>query len=246
MKHLYKYQLQARYILCIFLLNTTFIALANNQENDFRRIQIGVNFSPDFCYRTLSGDDYNIRSEREEARFGYTGGFIVSFNHNQKCGIESGIQYSNKGFRTQKEYPQIDCSDPPCSFNNEWHRFVYNFHYIEIPLKARITIGQQKVRFLMGLGLTPSFLAKATNTIQHYDGKKDISSNYTGDYNRFNLFATISVGVDYKITPKSSIRVEPVFQYGIWNLTKVKEESNLISEYLWSAGVNLSYLIGIK
>ena len=99
---------------------------ANNpQENDFHHIQLGVTFSPDYCYRILGYTPYpNSRDEMVEASFGYTGGFVVSFNPNKVYGIESGIQYSGKGY---KEYEVNDCL-PLCSVNNKWDRNIYRFH----------------------------------------------------------------------------------------------------------------------
>ena len=236
--------MQAKHILFIFLLNITFTILAgNDQDNDFHRIQIGVNFSPDYCYRVLIGDDYAIsrRNEREEAQFGYTGGLVVNFNLNKVSGIESGVQYSNKGF-SEKIYVSVDGFD----YSYEYYlRDIYRFHYIEVPLKARFVTGERKVRFLLSIGVITGFLMRAAT--QYRYEKTGTWQNNSENYNRLNFFLTGSIGIDYKVTPKSNIRIDPVFRYGLLNTVKSKDVNNdPISEHLWSAGVNVSYLVGIK
>ena len=237
-------------VVAVLSMGTSYTLAGNDRENDFHRVQIGVSFSPNYCYRTLKGNRentfYDLRNEREEARFGYNGGFNISFNVNKMFGIGSGIQYSDKGFRTGKGYWLSEFPDlNPDYFLDVWHITIHRFHYIEIPLKAQFSIGGEKVRFLSGIGFTTGFLVKATNTIQS-NVREDMLSNDTEKYNRINLFPTMSIGIDYKITPKSSIRIEPTFWYGLLNTFKSMKESGFISEYLWSAGVNVSYLVGIK
>ena len=252
MKYFCKNQPHKKHILFILMLNTTFIISANgSQENDFQRIQIGVSFSPDYCYRTLRGDNetiysiYNMRGGREEARFGYTGGLVINFNLDKVFGIESGIQYSDKGFRTEKKKSHVDLIEG----YYEWReRDVYHFYYIEVPLKVRFVTGKRKVRFLASMGVTTGFLERATTTTQYSFGETRTLPNDAENYNRLNLFSTVGIGIDYKITPKSNIRIEPTYRYGFLNTSKSRGKSGFTSEseYLWSVGLSLSYLIGIK
>ena len=218
------------------------VLLGQGKSDDFHRIQLGVNFAPAYAYRTLNWDSENWilqgRNEYEIAKFGYSGGLNIYYNLNDWFGIGSGIQYANKGYRAKKVYMDEDQTDFVLN-NSQWFRTVHRFHYVEIPLKAQFTMGKQKVRFLSGVGLTTGFLLNQTNAFQ-YDGGENKSENYADQYNRINLFPTVSVGVDYKITSKSNVRIEPMFQYGIVETAKSSDE------YLWSLGVNVSYLIGIK
>ena len=215
----------------------------NTQENDFHRIRLGVTFSPAYSYRTLKGSDIhgmlNSRNDYEIAKFGYSGGLNIDYNLKSWFGIESGILYTNKGYRTKKTYLSYD---DPVIGNSQWIRTTYSYHYIDIPLKIRFSAGWEKIRFSAAAGITTGFLAGQTNTLQFENGR-DKSPNYASDYNRVNLFPTISAGMDYKVTSKSTLRLEPVFQYG---LVKTSKSEGPISDYLWSVGVNVSYLIGIK
>jgi len=217
----------------------------NSRGEEFQRIQLGVTFSPAYSYRTLKGDRENwalkLRNEDEIAKFGYSGGLNICFNRNSLFGIESGILYTNMGYRTKKRNLNFGDDVPDHELTI---RHVYSYHYIDVPLKARLsTEWQKKVRFSTGIGVITGFLVGFTNTLQIENEKNQTSPLLTENHNRVNLSPIISAGVDYMITSKSFLRVEPVFQYGLVNT--IKSEAP-ISQYLWSMGVNVSYLIGIK
>ena len=71
------------------------------------KILIGYNFSIDNNYRTLKNNDgkamtdivIESRNANEIAKFGYTTGFNLLFNCSKNWGFETGIQYSNNGFK---------------------------------------------------------------------------------------------------------------------------------------------------
>ena len=97
--------------LLIFI--TTFISLSvlGQDKNPTQKILIGFNFSPDYSSRTLKNNygspssDLVIKSrqDNEDAKFGYTTGLNVCFNFSQLLGFETGIQFSNKGFKTKSQ-----------------------------------------------------------------------------------------------------------------------------------------------
>ena len=82
-----------------------------SSSSAFNKIQLGVNFSSDINYRTLKNEGENsstdivlkARNENEIPKFGYTGGVSIGLNFNRFIGIETGIQYSNKGYQTKKK-----------------------------------------------------------------------------------------------------------------------------------------------
>ena len=136
---------------------------------DFKRVQIGINVSPDVCFRTLKNNDgswssdlvVDQRNKMETVKVGYTAGLNVCFNIKKFVGLETGIQYSNKGYQTKKQdliFGQPDPSLPKQS------KFVYDFHCIDIPVKANFTIGKKKVRFFTSVGVTTNIFIKETQT----------------------------------------------------------------------------------
>ncbi|MBK7468092.1 MAG: PorT family protein [Saprospiraceae bacterium] len=213
---------------------------------DFKKVQIGINISPDICFRTLKNNDgsstsnivMKLNNENETVKVGYTAGLNVCFNIKKFVGIETGIQYSNKGYQTKMK-DLIFGQPDPLAPNKA--KFIYNFHYIDIPVKANFTIGKKKVRFFTSVGLTTNIFIKETQTsVLVYSDRTDRKTNPTNfDYNRVNISPTISVGIDYKINSKMNLRVEPTFRYGVLKIIDAP-----VTGYLYSGGLNISYYFG--
>ncbi|MES2621388.1 MAG: porin family protein [Bacteroidota bacterium] len=214
---------------------------------DFRRVQIGINVSPDICFRTLKNNDGSLTSdlvvklnnENETVKVGYTTGLNVCFNIKKFVGLETGIQYSNKGYQTKMEH--LIYAQPEPGFPNK-AKFIYNFHCIDIPVKANFTIGKKKVRFFTSVGLTTNILFKETATNVYVYSDRKVRKTYPTryDYKRINISPTISVGIDYKINNRMNLRVEPTFRYGVLKIIDAP-----VTGYLYSGGLNISYYFGL-
>jgi hypothetical protein len=223
-------------------------------------VQIGVNFSPDYCFRTLKNNDgsssndliLKSRNETEKSKFGYTTGLNVIFNFKKNIGIEAGIQFSNKGYQTKiQDLTFGSAIDPRRGFAYNASgaapiraKFIYNDYYIDIPLKANFIFGKKKIRFITSAGLTTNIFIKETVTsVLEYDNgtndKKTHSTTY--DYNKINLSPIVSVGIDWKLNVRSNLRIEPTLRYGV---LKIMNEP--LTDYLWNAGLNISYFFGSK
>ena len=224
---------------------------AQNKSNgskggNFYRFQIGMVVSPDYCYRTLRNNDgskfsdmiINSNNEREVPKFGYTAGLNVCYNLNSNIGIESGIQYSNKGYQTKIEYGKFG---GPGQFEQIESKVKYNIHFIDIPLKLNYATGTRNVRFFSSLGITTNIFATETYVLYVYNpGNTDRNSDPTGvDYNNVNISPTVSVGIDYKIKDRINLRIEPAFRYTI-----LKIIDSPVTGYLYSGGINIGYYVG--
>lgn len=215
--------------------------------SDFKRFQIGINISPDVCFRTLKNvsagsiGDYiiKIRKEDEIVKPSYTAGLNVAFNIKKFVGLETGVQYSNKGYQTKMEDLEFAYPNPN---NPNKAKFIYNFHCIDIPIKANFTIGKKKVRFFTSVGLTTNIFIKATSTgvlvYSNHTKRETIPISY--NYKKVNISPLISVGIDYKINSRMNLRVEPTFRYGVLKLMDTP-----ITTYLYSGGLNISYYFGL-
>lgn len=215
--------------------------------SEFKRVQIGINISPDICFRTLENNDgsstsdlvVKLNNENETVKVGYTAGLNICFNIKKNVGLETGIQYSNKGYQTHPI--DLILSQPDPSEPNK-SKFIYNFHCIDIPLKANITIGKNKVRFFTSVGLTTNIFKKETETsvLVYSDRTDKITYPTNFDYNKLNISLTISVGIDYKINSRMNLRVEPTFRYGVLKIINAP-----VTGYLYSGGLDISYYFGL-
>lgn len=239
--------------LTIFLLTLTALS-SYGQDNvklenisNFKRVQIGINVSPDICFRTFKNIDgssfgdfiVNEYNKIETIKISYSAGLNVCFNIKKFVSLETGIQYSNKGFQTKFIDLGIGPQDPSLP---EKLKMIYSYHYIDIPVKVNFTIGKKKVRFFTSVGVTTNIFIKETQIgVLVYSDRTDRKTSSTNtDYNNVNISPTISVGIDYKMNNRMNLRVEPTFRYGVLKLTDTPT-----TDYLYSGGLNISYYIGL-
>ena len=237
-----------KYFKTLLISFTIFSCLGQTAQNQLELtetsgFQLGIHFSPDVCYRTLQNNDGSAmsdaiiqqRNENEIFKLGYTLGLTTLLPLNKRISLESGITYSNKGYQTTMQvlyYFQYDPAFP------QKMKSIYNYHYIDIPLKANFIFGKKKLRFISSLGLTTNVFIRETSTsVLVYSDRTERNSSATNfKYNRFNLSPSIGVGIDYKINDKMNLRIQPSFSYGILKIIDAP-----ITAYLYSGGINMSY-----
>jgi len=168
----------------------------------------------------------------------------------KNIGIELGIQFSNKGYQANVENLTFgDLIDPRRGFVYTTLlptkvRFIYNYYYFDIPLKINYIFGKKKIRFITSAGLATNIFIKETlsSIIDYSDGTSEKYSQQSSDENNtVNLSPFVSAGIDYKLNERNNLRIEPTFRYGV-----LKINNYPISDYLWNAGLNISYYFGLK
>jgi hypothetical protein len=203
----------------------------NETSADMKKIQIGTNFSTDACYRTP-----NSLGSISKPKFGYTTGLGLIYNLNKTVGFEIGLQFSDKGYQTE-----------PCTYlimDNvnifpSTRQYIHSTYYIDIPFKTNFTFGKKNIRFITSAGFAANFfIAENINVMDTYaDGSKKLISQSTNHDNKnINLSPMVSFGIDWKITDKMNLKVEPTFKYGIINII-----DNANHNYLWNYGVNVGF-----
>ena len=209
-----------------------------------KKFLIGFNFSPDYSFRTLKNNDgssssdliINSRNGYEVAKFGYTTGLSFILNFSQLIGLETGVQYSNKGYKTKTQDLVYFPANPELPIKATTN---YPYNYIGIPMKARFSFGKNKLRFITGIGFMTNLLLHAgqTTKYQYSDGRTEKKTQTrTYDFNEVDISSMISIGIDYNLNNKMHFTAEPTFRYG---LTKTIDTP--VSEKLWNAGINLGF-----
>jgi Outer membrane protein beta-barrel domain len=233
----------------VLLLITTLVSISLQAQKTIKHIRVGYNFSADHNFRTLnnvdgsSSSDFVIKSRNDDetARFGYTTGLNVCFDLSKLVALETGIQFSNKGYQRKGQHILFPTFDPTDPVKISW---VYAYQYIGIPLKAKFSFGKGNLRFVSGIGFTTSLLlsSKQTSTHEYADGSTEKRrSSTTHGYNKIDISPMVSAGIDYKITKKIHLFAEPTFWYG---LIKVKDAP--VKENLWNAGLNVGLYYVVK
>jgi hypothetical protein len=203
------------------------------------RVSIGLSFSPSLCYRTvgtLSADKPVVsdRNGRERPQWGYDAGVTVTVPMSKRIGLESGLWFSSKGYKTSPQvlvWPDATTDVPLSSIT----RFTYNF--LSIPVKATYTFGHGKLQGFVGAGLAMNvFIVQQVNVVLHYvDRQSTTSSNKYVGVSRFSLVPLISAGIRYPLTPKMHVKLEPVFQY----VTTSLRPGLPVREHLYSGGLTI-------
>jgi hypothetical protein len=96
-----------------FILLLTFLSAITFGQNakQENKVSIGYSFSPDYSFRTPKNGDGNnstdfaikSRDNIEKAKFGYTTGSHMTFHFSDLPGFETGVQFSNKGYKTKEQ-----------------------------------------------------------------------------------------------------------------------------------------------
>lgn len=232
----------------IFLMFVLGSAYGQDRKSSSKKIQIGINYSPDYNYRTLTINHKtqgatqvkDIRNKTESPKFGYTAGLQIALTFHPKIALNIGLQYSNKGYKLKEKPHAISESD----LLNEQHyiatRFKYTFHYIDFPLSISYLLGKKRMQMVASTGVTANIFIKEYLSIFRNTESNQIYINLPSHYNyhKFNLSATISCGINYHLHSKIDVRLEPTFRYQL-----LKVINSDLSAHLWNFGMNtgLSY-----
>jgi hypothetical protein len=204
--------------------------------------------SADYTYRTLfitknadtgNTEAYNAiinsRNNIEKPNFTFSGGFSIVWNSGKWYNLETGITYSDRGYKT--DWIEVTgFSDPlvPDSI-----KLNYHFRYLEIPAKFMIGLSQKTL--YGGVGLSPGFLFRADADFHQLfaDGHKEKSNSVEPyDFKRFSLAGSAHIGLRFRLNEKYSIRTESYFKIGALDIIDAP-----LSNRLWSTGLNVIFQV---
>ncbi len=162
----------------------------------------------------------------------------------KRIGIEAGIQYANKGVRTK--FLDVHNDQNPSIVQKK--AFVFTSHYIDLPLKINFTWGEKRLRFCTSAGITPNIWFRETLTTKEKFENGDVkrkTEKYPSDhFRRFNISPTVSAGINYKISDRFLLKMEPTFRYELLDL--LDSDRAVVKQYLWSIGLNTSCYFSLK
>jgi len=218
-----------------------------------KRLHLGVEFGYGRAFRTLSTTDNSEtssaivdgRNSRETTRAAFSGSLFLGYKLSDRWAVELGVGFARLGYQSKIDTDDLtfgDMIDPrrgfiyntgdvlPASF-----RLFDDFYYVEVPVRLRLNLGKGRFRSTTTAGMAPAYLIAANSrAVSTYaDGDKE-ASNYddTDQYLRFDLFASVSTGVSYRLKERLEFRLEPMFRYGLLRIT-----DKPVTGHLWSAGI---------
>lgn len=222
-----------------------------------KKFSIGLNFSPNLCFRTLPVEDtlnsylnshyQDLRNLREKRKLGFCSGIDIKWWMSQHFSLKSGLFYANDGYQARDIYWQDDQG----IYNEGRSDIRYNFHFVKVPIKIEFNQSIKKFNFYISMGLSVDYLLKNQMRVEldyydHIPKEKETffldRSNepfwlYPGDAptttSKWYLSSLASFGIEYNLTPSLGIRLEPNISYGVSSTFEAP-----IKEYLYSGGVN--------
>jgi opacity protein-like surface antigen len=213
-----------------------------------KRISIGLTFSPDYCYRKLSPDATSqwiadSRDSLEIPKFGFTTGFGLLFQITKRLTLETGLQYSNKGEKTKSYsstwFPPSVQPDPSLPVKNA---FIYHYNYLDIPLKVNYNILTKRLKFFVSGGISTNvfLFQQITSRVEYGDGSTVTNNSISNGLSRINLAVVAGLGINYDVTNRLTIRIEPTYRRSITSIINAP-----IKGYLYSAGINTGIYLNL-
>jgi Outer membrane protein beta-barrel domain len=233
-------------LLCCFISSFTEAQTIETSLNRAKKIRLGINFSTAIGYRKIINADKNIyndyiivsRNEKENSSFNYDIGATICYLLNEKINIETGIQYTKKGYSFKNQYLVFE---NPTGNDLVYANGKYNFNYLDFPFKINIEFGKKRIAFAAGIGFMANALIGNNQKlyVTYADGRNEIRTVKNDfEFRKFNISSIFSAGINCKINNKSNLKIAPTFQYGIVSIIDAP-----IKEYLWNVGVNFGYYI---
>lgn len=224
----------------------TFSAIAQAQNSN-SKWQIGLNISPDICYRQIFATEgnennftttiINLRNSSEKPKLSYSGGLSVVYQYNPKLSFQAGLNYANVGYKSEiAGFIGPVEEDFPLSA-----KYIYNFLYLEVPTKVNFIFGENRLQYTVGAGLSSAYLMETKNTVVSYYADSTIRKHIQNQvpYKPFNLFATLNVGLLYQLSNKWQLKFEPTFRYGLLRTSDTPVSGRLYNFGL-SSGIYLT------
>jgi len=214
-----------------------------------RKFFIGANFSPDLCYRHITINEAVISNNQWPyiksiqdsiyiPTFGYTTGLNVYYQFKNWFSIETGIQFSRKGYQTIPILTKYNHNQDAEIATN----YLY-FDYLDLPLRVNFTSSKSKVQLIASVGTVFNFLLQARmksvpeKPTDDFQTQTEVSKY---PYNKFNVSPMASLGLKFNINDRINLRVEPTLRYGLLSTVK----NSFAFTYLWTTGLNVSFNYG--
>jgi hypothetical protein len=245
MTHYNNFSLLTKKILVCIIINFSCVLTSNTQEN--LKICIGSELSIDFGYRIITPSDtsfnealFSLRNKAESPAWGYRYGISSLFHYKESLLINLGIMYTVKGYNATGPFNNQGITSIDLDLKN-----FYYFNYISSYLQVNKIIAFSDATFFYGLGISCNHFQKANHrTVTFYeDGTvNDITlEDLSRTYNNWTFEGLLQFGITYPYNDYLTIKISPVFRYGINHINKKDE----FIERMISGGVHFGIFLNL-
>lgn len=233
--------------IALLLLLIPLLALAQVRDSSAtKRLSVGVCFSPDLSYRTLSSpilyrQEKEQRDANELPKLSFTAGIDLTYRLNSRLALSTGVFYSDRGYRTKKQTLNWVVSDHelPTEAYSKLH-----LQTLSLPLKLIYNLTVRKSKFYLTAGLSADFFVQPTIETFTRRGttwyrERSIDNI---EYSRFTSSVLIGAGMECRINESFSLKIEPLFRHGITPILPGLKSK----EYLYTIGLNVGLFMHFK
>ena len=223
--------------------------------------------APDYSkYRLTNGklNNYDNKADittRERSDLSFSSGVLLGYKVGNKIIIQSGVIYSstNISIAPTKIYAEKDNSGTVKFRYNTSSGYGYvlpsfsnapavgdslfadganhTLRYISIPIIAKYKVGNKKITFNPGVGITFNFLTKATLTTDLVD-QLQRETEYISkleSIKKFGYSLILIPEVQYQLSKKFSISALPYFKFSLGAINK----DNVVKTFPYSFGLGI-------
>jgi hypothetical protein len=231
-----------------FFVSLLQISFSQDNEIKYNGFRLGINFSPEFTYRKLSiaqPDNIHskglkkLREDTEIPMFSFTTGIFSEYKFAKRISVKFALHYTLKEFKTNN----LVISEPNPNYSNlENYVIIRKHRYFGIPISLSFYyVDKPKIQMFITVGSDLDYLySVSSKSIKKYEEYTEWEErgNFVEikPYNLFSPSLIVSAGIDWQFTNKMSIRIEPIFRWGL--ITLIKDD--ILYEHFYNVGVNFS------
>lgn len=240
------------------------ISLNIYSQDNTSKFSFGLSFNPHLSDRThfkLSPTYEDSRYFNDQFKLGWTAGVFFRIQMGSKFSLESGMNYSNKGFASHDRSIFGDSINALImAVHGKYPKeisYKSNHYYIDIPLTLNYKIYEgHYFSYYTRLGfMTDFYIALAGfQEVNYNDGSQKTNYEYYsykklqedfGGHTRFNLSAILAVGMEYDINNRFGIIFEPIFDMNIFPSYTAPEDNpfGLWTERFYNIGIRFGFLM---
>ncbi len=235
------------------------------QTNKHAKFTLTAFAAPDYAKYRLVNDkqnNYDTKADiatREHSDLSASMGILLGYKIGNKVTIQSGIIYSsaNISINPTKIYAEKNYSGAVKFRYNTSSGYGYllpsfsgspavgdsliadganhTIRYFSIPVIVKYKLGNNKLTFNPGIGITFNFLSKATLTtdlVDQLNRETEYISKLEG-LNKFSMGLIITPEMQYQLSKKFSLSIMPYFKYAVSPINK----GNVVKTYPYTYGL---------
>lgn len=197
--------------------------LDSRLDNNSKNAEIGLSYGAYLCFEGTERFSLRIGIAKSNLKFITKNALINTSNYSE-------INYAT-GFSNTFIYSQ--------SNNSQLTNIKQEITYIEVPLEAKYKIIDKKISINGIIGFSYLFLDKNEVYFETSNGAK-YNVGSTRDLLKQTIGVNLGIGLDYKITKKLKLNIEPILKYNLKN----SQNSNYSNPLSTTIFTGLEYCFG--